>query len=276
MWRFYFGLSFIPCGLQFLFLLACPESPVYEMLKGKVSDCEISLFRLRPLNWDVVEEREVIDSAIQASKSLGDSHSVLSLIKLSVARKSLLLCVFMHAIQQFSGIDVIMLFSKSWFENSTSLIAKYITVIQGIAAIVGTILSIYLIERVGRRILTLTSSLGCATSLTAVTLVLWSGKNGVFLLVPFLGFVVSFAIGLGPVTWIIINDIFPPNSRAAAVTVAVSVNWLSKFILLTLSDKLQSSLGKFSFIPFAFALHIFSVYAFRNLKETKGRPVCYL
>ena len=276
LWRWYFGISFVPCVLQLVLLVACPESPAYEMLRGKVSRCEISLYRLRPLHWDVAEEREVIDLAIQAAKSLGDSYSVFSLVKLPVARNSLLLCVFMHAIQQFSGIDVIMLFSKDWFTGSGAALEKYITVIQGITAIFGTLLSIYLIERVGRRILTLASSLGCAISLTAVTVVLLSDGKGLFLLVPFLGFVVSFAIGLGPVTWIIINDIFPPNSRAAAVSVAVSVNWLSKFILLTLSGPLMSGLKNFSFVPFALVLYLFSGYALRNLKETKGRPVGYL
>ena len=270
-WRLYFACSLIPAVLMIFLLPFCPESPVYYMLRGNKTGCKHSLRRLRPKLWKVPEEVDEISEAIRISKQNGERLTIFELFSLQTARRSLLFCTAMHFTQQFSGIDLVLLFLGDWFKNY-----GVISILVGCIIIFGTLLSIWLVEKSGRRSLTLISAAGSFIGLTLLSFFSTLSINSFWTFLALAVYLVSFSVGLGPITWIIINDIFPPNARASAISVAVAVNWLSKFAVMLMYEPLKKNFGSFSLLPFSFILLLFFIYAAYALKETKGRHAIYL
>lgn len=279
MWRRYFACGAVPAVLQLVLLAFAPESPVFYVMRAKADACTAALRRLRPEGWPLLgaELRELHSNAAHVSKAHAASVSVRCLFASVEARRSLLFACCMHAAQQFSGIDVMFVSTADLFAQD----GAQMTVAVSAATIAATLASIWCIERVGRRTLTLTSAAGCALSMATLACVLPDAaaspmhastlqKASVLL------FVMCFALGLGPVTWIIINDIFPLPFRAAATSVAVSVNWGAKFVILTVFVPAYDRWGARSLGIFVVTLAAFALLAACLLRETKGRPPAFL
>ena len=270
-WILYFLCGANPSLLMLLLSNFCPESPVFFMCCDDKEQCEKILFHLRPPRWNVSGETEEIQKEIIISKLDGRHVSILNLITIPVARKSLLFCLGMHFTQQFSGLDLVLLFPKSWFDNP-----RTISVFIGFTILIATLVAIWLVERSGRRKLTLVSTMGCCIGLTFLSIFSYLNLNTWWKFLMLILYISSFSIGLGPITWIIINDIFPPDTRASAMTLAVSVNCLSKFIVIVMYKPLYDKFKSLAFLPFCFVLFLFFWYAFFQMKETKGIPASYL
>lgn len=270
-WTIYFLGSGVAAFLMLIMLPFCPESPTFLIFCGNRNGSEKNLRFLRPSGWPVEQEVNEIHEAIAISRQNSSRISVSKLLSLSVARKSLLFGIMMHFTQQFSGIDLALLFPRNWFST-----IRTIPIFVGCIFLVATLFAIWLVERAGRRRLTLASSLGCCIGLTFLMFFSHFKVHYSYSLFALFLFISSFSIGLGPITWIIINDIFPPNARASAMTLAVSVNWLSKFTVMLIYKPMFDRMKSFALLPFCFILFIFFCYAYSQMQETKGRPASYL
>jgi MFS family permease len=160
--------------------------------------------------------------------------------------------------------------------NNAALLAN---VAVGVVNVAMTVLAIRLLDRTGRRPLLLVGTAGMAVSLVVVALTFVGGSQlsgGVAILavVGLMAYTGFFAVGLGPVFWLLISEIYPLRIRGQAMSVATAANWGANFVVtisfLTLLDVLKD-LG--TFLLFAALTVVALAYFYKNVPETKGRTL---
>jgi len=209
--------------------------------------------------------------------------SILDLLRAAHLRKALVICIVMHLSQQFSGMVAIFYYAVDFFKTAglEEDTAQYANLGVGGIMVLMTLVTIPLMDRLGRRILHLTGLAGmCLSSvLIVVAQNLTDGKDAeggkaVFLIASTLLFVVFFAVGPGSIPWMIVGEMFTQGPRPAASALAVFINWLANLAVgLLFPLILIPELGAFTFLPFAILLALFIIYVFVYLPETKGRTV---
>ena len=190
------------------------------------------------------------------------------------------------ALQQFVGINVIFYYSSSLWQSvgideSSSLLLSLFT---SIVNIVGTLVAIALVDKIGRKPLLVIGSIGMTVSL-AVTGWAFSyaqviGEDaklppewGVVALISASAFVLFFASSWGVVMWVLLAEIFPPRIRAAALALGTMTNWIANWLVtVTFPSMRDWNLPVTYFMYAAFAL-ISLVFVVRYLKETNGRSL---
>jgi sugar porter (SP) family MFS transporter len=271
-WRLMFGLAAIPAVLLFVGMLTQAESPVWLVTHGRIADARKVLTRVRSADHDVEGELEEISSLTS------DKVSYRELLEPGV-RKLVVIGVLLAVFQQITGINTVIYYAptllhQAGFGNSASLLAN---VGNGIVNVAMTVFAIRLIDKVGRRVLLLTGTIGMAIALLvlASTFALGGDTLGhtasivaVVCLVVYTG---SFAIGLGPVFWLLISEIYPARIRGKSMSIATIANWGANFVVavtfLTLLNAISNA-GTFFLMGFLSLVAV--AYFWRKVPETEG------
>jgi SP family galactose:H+ symporter-like MFS transporter len=244
-WRAMFAVGLVPSVAMLLGTLAIPESP--EWLRG----------------------RAATGSASRTKGALGSP----------AARSALVIGVTLAAVQQFGGINSIIYYAPSIMARAGLPAADSITysVVIGAVNVVATVAAVPLIDRAGRRPLLLFSLGGMALSLLALGLAfrLPPGPvTNVTALVCMVAYVASFAIGLGPVFWILAAELFPPGARARGGAVCALVNWAANFVVGQMFLPAADLVGEgWVFWFFAAVSAGAVVFVLRRVPETKNRSL---
>uniref|UniRef100_A0A672I887 Major facilitator superfamily (MFS) profile domain-containing protein n=2 Tax=Salarias fasciatus TaxID=181472 RepID=A0A672I887_SALFA len=273
-WPLLLGLSGAPAVLQCLLLPFCPESPRYlYIILGKEEEARKSLSRLKgpyDATPDIEEMRREKEEADKEPRV-----SILSLICSTVYRRQLFVALMMHLSQQLSGINAIFYYSTSIFERAGVSQPVYATIGVGVINTIFTLVSVALVDRAGRRTLTLAGLGGmciCAIAMTVGLKLLntYSWMSYVSMAAIFL-FVSFFEIGPGPIPWFIVAELFSQGPRPAAIAIAGCCNWTSNFIIAMTFPYIQAWMDSYVFILFAVLLLGFTIFIYLRVPETKGK-----
>uniref|UniRef100_A0A6Q2YR48 Major facilitator superfamily (MFS) profile domain-containing protein n=1 Tax=Esox lucius TaxID=8010 RepID=A0A6Q2YR48_ESOLU len=273
-WPVLLGLSGAPAVLQSLLLPLCPESPRYLYIKrGMVEEAKKSLHRLKGeynSSRDLEEMRKEKEELEKEEKV-----SIAVLVRSSFYRQQLFVALMMHLSQQFSGVNAIFYYSTAIFETAGVTQPVYATIGVGVINTIFTMVSVALVDRVGRRTLTLIGLGGmciCAVVMTVglVYLSVYSWMSYVSMSAIFL-FVSFFEIGPGPIPWFIVAELFSQGPRPAAIALAGCTNWTSNFIIGMTFPYIQDLCGHYVFVLFAVLLFGFTVFTYARVPETKGK-----
>uniref|UniRef100_A0A9J8BYL1 Solute carrier family 2 member 2 n=1 Tax=Cyprinus carpio carpio TaxID=630221 RepID=A0A9J8BYL1_CYPCA len=274
MWHVLLGLSGAPAILQSLLLFVCPESPRYLYIKlGKVEEACKSLKRLK---GDYDTSKDIAEMQAEKEEAMKEAQmSILRLLRSSVYRQQLFVALMMHLSQQFSGINAIFYYSTSIFQSAGVGQPVYATIGVGVINIIFTLVSVIMVDRAGRRTLTLVGLGGmccCAVAMTvglafqdAYSWMSYLSMAAIFLFVSF------FEIGPGPIPWFIVAEIFSQGPRPAAIALAGCCNWTCNFIIAMFFPYLEGLCGNYVFIVFAVLLFGFTVFIYLRVPETKGK-----
>ncbi|XP_028294256.1 solute carrier family 2, facilitated glucose transporter member 2 isoform X1 [Gouania willdenowi] len=274
MWPLLLGLSGAPAVLQTFLLPLCPESPRYlYILLGKEQEARRSLLRLKGAYDPTPDLEEMKREKDEADKE--PRISILSLICSSVYRQQLFVALMMHLSQQFSGINAIFYYSTAIFGRAGVSQPVYATIGVGVINTVFTLVSVALVDKTGRRTLTLVGLAGMCCCAIAMTVGLkflndYSWMSYVSMAAIFL-FVSFFEIGPGPIPWFIVAELFSQGPRPAAIALAGCCNWTSNFIIGMTFPYIQAWLDCYVFILFAGLLLVFTVFIYFRVPETKGK-----
>jgi sugar porter (SP) family MFS transporter len=272
-WRLMFGLAAIPAAALFVGMLFQKESPHWLIRQGREDEARAVLHRVRndtDIDAEIREVREV--SQREAGVRELFSPNVRPLLMVGV-----LLAVF----QQITGINTVIYYAPSLlqgagFGNSGALLAN---VVNGAVNVGMTIVAIWLLDKVGRRPLLLSGTAGMAVGMTITALSFLGGEHlsGALAIVAVVGLLIytgSFAIGLGPVFWLLIAEIYPLKIRGAAMSVASMANWGANFVVTISFLTLLSAIGGVgAFFLFGFLTLVALAYFWRKVPETKGRSL---
>uniref|UniRef100_A0A5K3FNM0 MFS domain-containing protein n=1 Tax=Mesocestoides corti TaxID=53468 RepID=A0A5K3FNM0_MESCO len=277
LWPYLLGLTLIPSVVLLLFLWVCPDSPRYILLNSQDTESAKSALRWYRSNPDNIDAE--IEELLAEQKNRGENcakFALKDLFHVKALRLALFVAVVAHLAQQFSGINAALFYSTSLFESiGLGSQSAYATLGVGGMMVVITVVSIFLIERTGRRILLLAGLSVMLASAVVITiaLALRDRASGlVFLALTFIYiFVGGFAIGPGSIPWFLVGEMFVQETRDPATVLTVIVNWVAQIIISLGYPPLLTYLGNFSFVPFIGLLAVFIGLLYSYLPETRGR-----
>jgi MFS transporter, SP family, xylose:H+ symportor len=271
-WRYMFLSGSIPAGLFLLLLILVPETPRYLMLKGDESGARAVLDKLV-----TKEESERELSEIRAS--LSEHHSgKMFLFGALVIFIGLMLSMF----QQFVGINVVLYYATDIFQGMgmTTNASLLQTIIVGAVNLTFTVVAILTVDRFGRRPLQIVGALIMAVSMIALGSAFWLGGKGMLALVSMLVYTAGFAVSWGPVTWVLLSEIFPNQIRGKAMALAVAAQWIANYLVSWSFPILDKSPYLVERFHHGFAYWIYGVmsilaalFMWRMVPETKGRTL---
>ncbi|NXA78241.1 GTR5 protein, partial [Thryothorus ludovicianus] len=275
-WPVLLGLTGIPSLIQLLTLPFFPESPRYLLIqKGNEEQARRALQRLRGQE-DVDDEIQEMYQEDQSEKEEGQ-FSVLSLFTFRGLRWQLVSIIVMMAGQQLSGVNGVFYYADRIFESAGvhSSSIQYVTVSIGAINVVMTLLAVFIVESLGRRILLLAGFVLCSASCAILTLALnlqttvsWMSYLSI---VCVIAYIIGHAIGPSPIPAVMITEMFLQSSRPAAFMVGGSVHWLSNFTVGLVFLYMEAGLGPYSFLIFCAICVATMLYIFFVVPETKNK-----
>ena len=270
-WRWMLLAETIPSALFLLSMFFVPETPRYLAKIGNYEKATKILTRIGGGDFAAQTVENIRNTLVD--KQGGD---IRLLFKRSM-RLVLIIGVFLAIFQQWSGINVIFFYAPDIFAKTGVGVESQLfqTVIVGATNVIFTILAMWLVERAGRKILLLVSSAGMALSYTLVGILFFTDNLSGYILLAFaLIAVASFSLGLGPVVWVMLSEIFPNKIRGQAMSVATMCLWIGTFTLTLTFPSLINALGGAITFWIYGAICIFGlVFMFFVLPETKGKTL---
>ncbi len=269
-WRWMFLSEAIPAGLFMILLFFVPETPRFLVMSGKEKDA------LKVLG-----------------KISGESSApgILEEIKLTLHEKNvpwlsfgffvIFIGIMLSIFQQFVGINVVLYYAGNIFRNMGASVNSSLlqTIIVGIVNLTFTVVAILTVDKFGRKPLMIIGALGMAFSMIALGFSFYTHNEGILALIFMLMYTASFAMSWGPVTWVLLSEIFP-NSIRGAMSIAVAAQWIANWLVSFTFPILNDNQTLTSIFNHGFAYWIYGImgilaalFVWKFVPETKGKTL---
>ncbi|KAI3358195.1 hypothetical protein L3Q82_003194 [Scortum barcoo] len=274
LWPLLLALTVAPAMLQCILLPFCPESPRFLLINLKQEEqARKALVRLRGSEDVSKDLREMKEES--AKMAMEKKVTILELFRCAAYRQPLLIAVMLQLSQQLSGINAVFYYSTGIFHSAGVKQPIYATIGAGIVNTVFTVVSLFLVEKAGRRTLHLLGLGGMAVSAVLMTVSLLLQKDvaamSYMAIFAVMLFVAMFELGPGPIPWFIVAELFSQGPRPAAMAVAGCCNWTANFFVGMSFPRLVELCGPWVFLIFTAFLILFFVFTFIKVPETKGK-----
>lgn len=274
-WRGMFAVIFIPVSILFFSMLFLPETPRWLLSKQLKEEAINVLTKIRNTKNEVNAEILQIEESLQQT---GGTWRAL------FARNywlPLFITVTIAICNQFTGINVLLQYAPLIIEKSglhTQIASMLGTVGIGFVNLCGTILAFFLVDKIGRRALLITGTLGIIIAyvfLGTLPFLISEGEIQAKLsLLGFFIFIIFFAIGPGVVVWLVISELLPTKVRGKAVSLGLFFNSLAASILSTIFLLIRDGLGiSGTYYLFAGFTVVYFLVATFLLPETKNKSL---
>jgi sugar porter (SP) family MFS transporter len=275
-WRWMFGSEAIPAVLMLILLFCVPESPRWLTKQNKKGE---ALRILAKVDGEEYAQQEIL--AIEETLSL-ESRSLSQLFKPGM-RIVLAIGVVLAVLQQITGINVFLYFGSEIFEKlggETIDAALLQQVVVGAVNLLFTVIAIRTVDKFGRKPLMLIGATGMGIALFAMGMAGYWQVAGAWLLVFVLVYIASFALSVGPVTWVILSEIFPTKIRGRAMGIATICLWMANTVVsqtFPIMDEnvflVQKFHHGFPFFLYGVMCVVLVVFVKLVVPETKGQTL---
>ncbi|GAA4898852.1 sugar porter family MFS transporter [Streptomyces coeruleoprunus] len=279
-WQWMLGVMVVPAVLYGLLSFAIPESPRFLISVGRTDRAREVLAEVEGHAVDLDARVTEIETAMHSEHKstfkdlLGGRFGLLPIVWVGIG-----LSVF----QQLVGINVAFYYSATLWQSvgvdpSSSFLYSFTT---SIINIIGTVIAMVLVDRVGRRPLALVGSAGMAA---ALALEAWAfsadlvdgklpGTQGVVALIAAHTFVLFFALSWGVVVWVFLGEMFPNRIRAAALGVAASAQWVANWVITASFPSLAEWNLSGTYLIYTVFAVLSIPFVLKFVKETKGKAL---
>eukprot|EP00558_Chaetoceros_sp_UNC1202_P003943 CAMPEP_0197242246 /NCGR_PEP_ID=MMETSP1429-20130617/8048_1 /TAXON_ID=49237 /ORGANISM="Chaetoceros sp., Strain UNC1202" /LENGTH=696 /DNA_ID=CAMNT_0042702235 /DNA_START=55 /DNA_END=2145 /DNA_ORIENTATION=- len=276
-WRALFTVTVVTSVLQLFCAPMLLESPRWLLSKKPGSrKARYIIKKLRGLRYDHEVETEVdhFVSAMHTRNADPDEKEKKTISFMDmVADKNLRLLVVsalvLQAVQQLSGINAVFYYSTTFFEGviSNPLLG---TTLVGAVNVIATYGALLMMDSYGRRTLILLSLGGMLVSVVFIVLSLLHVFSNITALVAVNAYVIFFEIGLGPIPWLIVAEMFDAKYVATAMSASSQLNWFCNFLVGLIFPYMDKYMHAYSFVPFGVVLFAGFVFSLIWLPETQG------
>lgn len=262
-WRWMLGIQLFPSIVYSILVLYIPESPRWLLSNNRIEEAKevLNLFTTQ-------DEQDLLVSGIE-NTNIPLSETIF----IKKYRYPLILVFLISSFNQLSGINAFLYYAPRIFEEAGlgSKTALLSSIGIGIINLIFTMLGVYLIDKLGRRILMIIGSIGYIASLSLVALAFFLQWTGLAVPIFLFVFIASHAIGQGAVIWVFISEIFPNHLRASGQSFGSSVHWVLAAIIPSMIPILFSNYGVGNvFAFFALMMVLQLVFVLFMMPETKG------
>lgn len=269
-WRWMIGVMAIPSFLLLVFLLFVPESPRWLIETARHASARAVLVKVNGPGRAEAEFREISETLQREEK--GKWHELFR----GGMFKLLLIGVLLAVFQQVTGINVIMyyapaIFKSAGFGNESALLQ---TALMGMVNLTFAVLAMCFVDKLGRKPLMLTGSIGMSAAMLVLAGVFITGHSGgYFVLFCIMFYLASFGFSLGPVVWVLIAEIFPNRLRSYAVAICTFMLWGANFIVSLSFPYLLATVKGYSFVIYGTMCILCFLFVVKFLEETKGKTL---
>jgi sugar porter (SP) family MFS transporter len=269
-WRWMIGIMAFPALFYTVIVFTIPESPRWLLSKSRIDEAKTILLKIDPTAniQDLMQELHIGENENENQK-----HETIFLKKY---RFPLLLAFLIALFNQFSGINAFLyyaprIFAEAGLGESAALISS---VGIGLINLLFTLFGVFLIDKLGRRVLMLIGSVGYIISLGLVSVAFFLKWEGMQVPIFLFLFIASHAIGQGAVIWVFISEIFPNHLRASGQAFGSSVHWILAAVIPSMIPFLFSTIGAGTvFLIFTVMMIFQLVFVIFMMPETKGKTL---
>ncbi len=274
-WRWMFGSGVLPSLVFLILLLLVPESPRWLTNRRRRDEALAILTRIDGAEYASAEIGNIEEMIARESGRLSELWE-------PWMQRVLVLGIALAVLQQAVGINALLYFAPKIFQSlgAGAGTALFQTVIVGAVNMAFTILAVAVVDRMGRKPLMIVGAAGMGVALSAVGLAAYWQLFQWWALVFVLGYIACFAMSVGPVTWVILSEIYPTSIRGRAMGLATICLWLVNWVVSLTFPMMNDDpylLARFHHgFPFwvyaAFCL-VLLVVVVRFVPETKGKSL---
>jgi SP family galactose:H+ symporter-like MFS transporter len=270
-WRLMFMSAVVPSIVLLAGLMFLPETPRWLAARGNFDGAAKVLGRIeapQKAARDLEELRHVTEND---RLKFGD-------LLVKRFRKPLIAGIGLAVFQQITGVNTIVYYAPTIFQMvgfGSAGNAILATFLIGFVGMLFTIISMFLVDRIGRRPLLLVSLAGMGLVLLHLAVILGDPHPKKWLvLTDVLTYLAAFDLGLGPIFWLLISEIYPTTVRAQAMSLATIAIWASDFLVTATFLTVVEHLGmRGCFLLFAGLCLVAFVFSLRMVPETRGRTL---
>ncbi len=270
-WRWMFASEMIPASVFLILLFTVPETPRYLVIQHKNEKALSVLIRINGISKasQILEE---IKTSIDQKSGKIFSFGVLVIV----------IGVLLSVFQQFVGINVVLYYAPEIFKNmgSGTNYALLQTIIVGSINLAFTVAAILAVDKFGRKPLQIIGALGMAIFMFALGTSFFIQKMGIGTLIFMLGYVACFAFSWGPVTWVLLSEIFPNRIRGRAMAIAVAAQWISNYLVSWTFPMMNKSTFLTDIFHHGFSYWIYGImgilaawFVWKLVPETKNKTL---
>jgi SP family xylose:H+ symportor-like MFS transporter len=263
-WRLMFISEAIPAALFGILLFLVPETPRFLSLTNRDDKALRILTRINGLEKAKMILKEIDESVVTSSGKLFAYGKVVIII-------GILLSVF----QQFVGINVALYYAPRIFESMGAAkdASMLQTVVMGLVNVIFTVVAIVTVDKYGRKILLMIGSIGMAIGMFAISGLAFAKVIGISTLVFIIIYTASFMMSWGPITWVLISEIFPNKIRGRAVAIAVAAQWAANYLISSTYPAMMEFSGGMTYGFYGLMSILSFIFVWKMVPETKGKTL---
>lgn len=268
-WRWMFGMEAAPALLFLFMLFFIPESPRWLLSKNKIEKARVILNQYLPAGEAGDQIRFSEQERMEKSR-FWDIMKNRSLLWL------LLIGALLASFSQLSGINAIIYYGPDILSNAGLTLSDSLggQVTIGIVNVLFTFLAIWKIDAWGRKPLLLSGIIGVFLSLVMCASYFLYGMEQPFIIIIFItAFIACFAFSYGPVTWIIISEIYPTKVRGTAMSIATLSLWLTNVLIAQVFPRMNAWSEWGAFLVFAGITLVAFFFVRFFIPETKNKSL---
>jgi SP family xylose:H+ symportor-like MFS transporter len=270
-WRLMLASEAIPALIFIVLLLFVPDTPRGLVVRGQNSEALAQLRR-------VMGEADARTILGEIERTLVVKNAPLLSFGMTVIVVGVLLSVF----QQFVGINAVLYYAPLMFQNmgASTDSALLQTFIVGTANVIFTLVAIFTVDSWGRKPLLITGAVVMAVAMIALGCLFNAQVVGTGLLISAVLYIAGFALSWGPVTWVMLSEMFPNSIKGPALALAVAAQWTANLLVSTTFKIMAENTTLNNLFHHAFPYWIYggmsilaALFVIRYVPETKGRSL---
>ncbi|ENN70298.1 facilitated trehalose transporter Tret1 [Dendroctonus ponderosae] len=272
----------VPSIFLVAFFFFIPESPSFLLSVGETDAAEQALMKLRNRSAPSEVREELQAMLVEVNKSLDSKGSFMDIFKSKGLLKAYLLSNGLLVFQQVSGINVVLFFAQTIFQDAgVAMKPELCTIMIGVVQVVFTGLTSGLIDKQGKRLLLMLSAVGMTVAQGGLAYYFYLKDSdsdvSAFTWLPIaclIGYIITFCLGFGPIPWAVMGEMFPANVKSVASMTTGATCWFLAFLLTKYFSAVVGLIGKAgSFGLFGGCCALAFAFVYKFLPETKGKSL---